>query len=65
MPLEAHKSTFTRHPPTLMRCFSYVRCMCCRRQEQQEELGPGVVVGDILQPETWEGELAGCTHLVM
>ena len=36
-----------------------------RRQEQQQELGPGVVLGDVLQPESWEAELAGCTHLVM
>jgi hypothetical protein len=63
MSLGAH--THFHLAPRLMRRLSCVRCLCCRRQGQQEELGPGVVVGDILQPETWEGELAGCTHLVM
>ena len=42
--------------------FAYVEC---RRPEQQQELGPSAVLGDILHPETYEGELAGSTHLVM
>lgn len=36
-----------------------------RRPEQQQELGEGAVLGDVLHPHTWEAELAGCTHLVM
>lgn len=36
-----------------------------RRQEQQAELGEGVVIGDVLSPESWQQALAGCTHLVI
>jgi len=41
------------------------RSLPCRRQEQAAELGEGVVVGDVLSPESWQKELAGCTHLVI
>lgn len=37
----------------------------CRRPEQQAELGPDVVVGDILQPQTYEAAMASCDTLVM
>lgn len=36
-----------------------------RRPEQQAELGAGIIVGDVMSPETWEEELAGCSALVM
>ena len=41
------------------------RSLPCRRQEQAAELGEGVVVGDVLSPESWQKELAGCTHLII
>ena len=39
--------------------------LLCRRQEQQQELGESAVVGDVLEPAGWEGELAGSDALVM
>ncbi|PSC75336.1 Nucleoside-diphosphate-sugar epimerase [Micractinium conductrix] len=36
-----------------------------RRQEQQQELGESAVVGDVLEPAGWEGELAGSDALVI
>ncbi|KAL4425711.1 hypothetical protein ABPG75_009727 [Micractinium tetrahymenae] len=36
-----------------------------RRHEQQAELGPGAVVGDILAPQSWEQELNGMHALVI
>lgn len=37
----------------------------CRREEHQAELGPGITLGDITKPETYDAAMATCNKLVM